>query len=397
MKNVKYAVFPLFLVLLEMAMYLSNDAYLPALPDIQHTFATTVMLTQLTITVMMLGNCSTQLFLGPLSDHVGRRPILLTGGFIFVLATLLCAIAPDINILLIARFIQGACLPALFIAGYATIHESFEQHEAIKKLTWMGSVTILAPAFGPMLGSILLYAMNWRGIFIVLFVFALCVWAALWHTMPETLTPEKRQPLHFMNALRQYGRILTNTTFLLRMLVLCGNFAALLTWVCAGPILVISTFGYSTIAFGEFAALIFGCFIIGMRFVNWKLSSIGPNKLIKYGLIFASIGSIWLVASALIMPSLLAPAIIGLMITGIGVGFVFPILNRFAVEASDEPMGARMAVFASLIGLFGVLGSLAATFVSGSLIGLALSVFGFILFSAIVYAVALKCKALLNQ
>lgn len=394
MKNVKYAIFPLFLVLFEMSMYLVNDAYLPALPDIRITFATTVILTQLTITLMMLGNCSTQLILGPLCDRFGRRPILFTGGLIFIVATLVCAIAPTITVLLIARFIQGACVPSMLIAGYATIHESFEQHEAIKKLTWMGSVTILAPAFGPMLGSLLLLLMSWRGIFIVLCVFSTIPLALLWRTMPETLTPSNRQPLHLMNALKQYGRILMNPTFTLRMLILGGIFAALLTWVCGSPLLVITKFHYSALAFGGFSALIFGCFIIGMRIVHRKLASVGPAKFIQYGLGIASVGGLFLVISALTAPLTLIPAIIGLMITGIGIGFAFPILNRLTIEASTEPMGARMALFASSLGLFGVLGSLAATFFGGSLLGLAGSVFGFIVFAVIFYALALRFKAL---
>lgn len=113
-------IFPLLLVLYEISMYLSNDAYLPALPHIVHDLSTSNHLVQLTLTAWFLGSASMQLFLGPLADKIGRRPVLLFGGLIYILSTIGCAITNDINTLLVLRFIQGASITSMIIAGYAT-------------------------------------------------------------------------------------------------------------------------------------------------------------------------------------------------------------------------------------------------------------------------------------
>ena len=90
---------PLFFVLYQITLYLSNDAYLPALPQIKLDFATTLALTQMTLSLWFLGSASSQLFIGPLCDRYGRRRTVFVGGFMFVLSTLLCVSAQNITFL----------------------------------------------------------------------------------------------------------------------------------------------------------------------------------------------------------------------------------------------------------------------------------------------------------
>jgi len=100
MKKNNLIIFPLLLVLYEIATYLTNDAYLPALPNIVSDLATTNYLAQLTLTAWFLGSASLQLILGPISDYYGRRPVLLTGGIVFIISTIICTLTNNINILL---------------------------------------------------------------------------------------------------------------------------------------------------------------------------------------------------------------------------------------------------------------------------------------------------------
>jgi MFS family permease len=105
----------------------------------------------------------------------------------FVIATLVCASTSDIYILLIARFFQGSAVCSVIVAGYAAIHELYDQKEAMKALAIMGSITILAPAFGPLFGSVMLKLFDWRGIFGFLAVLAVIALTMLYKWMPETL------------------------------------------------------------------------------------------------------------------------------------------------------------------------------------------------------------------
>src|SRR5689334_8124290 len=100
--------FPYLLVLLEMMIYLSNDMYIPALPQIMHDLHISSNSAQLTLTSWFLGGMSLQLILGPTSDCYGRRLVLLWGSVIYVLSTVVCGLTSNIHTLLVARFIEGS-------------------------------------------------------------------------------------------------------------------------------------------------------------------------------------------------------------------------------------------------------------------------------------------------
>jgi MFS transporter, DHA1 family, multidrug resistance protein len=122
--------FPFIFVFYEITHYLANDMYLPAMPRLVADLQTTTHLGQQTITVWFLGTAALQLLLGPLSDRLGRKPILFLGGLIFILSTLICALTSNIHLFLIARFFQGTAVCAVITAGYSSIHELYDQIRA---------------------------------------------------------------------------------------------------------------------------------------------------------------------------------------------------------------------------------------------------------------------------
>ena len=193
------SLFPFLLVFYEISNYLANDMYLPALPQITTDLFTTVHTAQQTLTVFFLGAASLQLFLGPLSDRLGRRPIFFAGGFIFILSTAFCMLATHIHTLLIARFFQGCAVCFIVTAGYSTIHEIYDHIKAIQILAIMASITVIAPAFGPLLGSLVLHWGSWRWIFGLLLIWACIALLALWFLMPESNPKEKRHTFNWKN------------------------------------------------------------------------------------------------------------------------------------------------------------------------------------------------------
>ncbi len=131
--------FPILIVCAEMAVYLSNDMYLPALPFIARELNTTSQAVQATLTAWFFGAMTLQLIIGPVSDRIGRRPIIISGMVLFTISTLLCATAMNIDWLIFGRFIQGMTVCFIVVAGYASIHESYSQAEAIQLLALMGA------------------------------------------------------------------------------------------------------------------------------------------------------------------------------------------------------------------------------------------------------------------
>lgn len=364
-------IFALLLALYEIATYLSNDAYLPALPAIVKDLGTSQQLIQLSLTTWFMGSGTMQLFLGPIADRFGRRPVLLSGGLFFIVSTIGCALTHSIYTLLALRFIEGATIASMIIAGYATIHESCNQKEAIHTLAIMSSITILAPAFGPLLGAIFLYITNWRWIFGILAVWATLTISGLFFKMPET-KKEVSEKMQFKRIFKQYKNIICNKSFMLFELTGQCFFATVIAWIVAGPFLIIEQFHLTTLDYGILQTLVFGSFIIGTRLVKRLMESLQLKTIVKMGITFLLLGSSYALISSILWPSVLWNTIIAMMLISIGTGLAFPVLKRLSVESSTEPMGSRMAISSFLMGISSTLASIIMSRIyNGSLLSLA--------------------------
>lgn len=318
-----------------------------------------------------MGSASTQLILGPVTDRFGRRPVLLGGGIFFVLSSVICATTHNILILLITRFIQGSVIAAVVIPGYATVHELFDQKSAVKTLSWMNSITVLAPAFGPLCGSLILFFGTWRTIFWILALWALFCLCVLYRVMPET-NPEKHA-LHFKRSFNHYFKIIRNIEFMKNSLVFSFLFCGLIIWIVISPFLIIIHLKESTLDYGLYQAYVFVAFILGTRAVKFIIDKRNINTPIKLGVIISLFGAILSLITSLIFPNTFLYLLFSIMIYAIGSGLAFAPLSRLAIESSTEPMGARMAIFSSVISILGVLGSaIGNAFYEGEFFSLAL-------------------------
>lgn len=352
------AIFPFILVFYEVTNYLANDMYLPALPNIANDFKISAHYAQMTLTAWFLGTATLQLILGPISDRIGRRPVLLCGGIVFVVSTFVCAVTSNINVLLLARFFQGCSVCTIGTAGYSSIHESFEQRKAIHILAIMGSITVLAPAFGPLVGGFILTWVSWRWIFGILVIWALIALFVLYLWMPESNSKEKRHSLNWQLIFKNYHSILSNPRFMLNTFIFCFTFLGMIAWIAAGPFLVIEKFKYSTFIFGICQALVFGSLILGAQVVKYLIHKINIDRLINLGIGLTLTGSVIGFLLSIIYPHFLLGLVLSLMMFTFGSSLSFSPSHRIAIEACPEPMGARMAIFSSLMSVFGVIGGL---------------------------------------
>lgn len=351
-KSVMIQFFPLLLVCYEIINYLANDMYLPALPSMIHDLGINTRLAQQTVTAWFFGASSLHLLLGPVSDRFGRRPVLLIGGVLFTTATWVCAFSASINVLLIARFIQGAVVSTLSTAGYASIHETYNRKQAIQILALMSSVVMLAPAFGPLIGGIFLQWVNWRGIFVFLALSGGIIWLGLCLVMTETHSSTQRYMFRWSQVLINYHQILKNKAFMLNLFIISFNVLAKVAWIVGGPFLIISQFKLNTLYFGLIQILVFGSQILGAQVVKRVIHRVEVNRLINQGLSISLFASLLAICLSCIFPNQLIGLVICLMIFCFGTALSGP-LQRLCIEASPEqPMGARMAVYATLISLF---------------------------------------------
>ncbi len=338
-----------------MSVYLSNDMYLPALPTMVDDFGVNPNQIQLTLSSWFLGSTALQLIIGPLSDRFGRKPILIFGMLLFSLSSFFCAYTDNFNTLIIARFIQGCTVGFVIVAGYASIHEIFNQKEAVRILATMSSVVILAPALGPFLGGLISTALNWRWIFWILFIVGISILIAFIKWMQEPLTPEKRSKINFRILLEQYKAIILNNTFMRFLFCYSIIFGGFIAWLVAGPFIIVEHFQYSPLIFGIVQGLVFLFFILGLQFVKRRLDRYEIFSFIKIGILINISGSVIAIVYTRLLPQSLGGLIIGMSFYSLGFGICSSPLQRLAIEASKEPMGSRMSILSTAMGLLGLL------------------------------------------
>lgn len=163
----------IFIILMDIAIPLSTDMYLPAMPSMGNTLAgSTDALVKSTVTIFFFVYALGMLIWGPLSDKYGRKKPMIVGFVLFSISTLFCAAAWNIYILLLARVLQGIGAASITAISFAMINDCFVGKTKETVLAIAQTLSGLGPVFAPIIGSWILYFISWRGIFIALLILA---------------------------------------------------------------------------------------------------------------------------------------------------------------------------------------------------------------------------------
>ena len=298
----------------------ATDLYLPAFPDVAASYGVEPGAVQFTLSASLLGMALGQLLYGPLSDRYGRKPPLVIGLVIFMLASLACAVAPTLPALVAFRFLQALGGSAGMVISRAIIRDLYSGAEMARMLSAMMTVFAVAPVLAPSLGAAILAVASWQWLFVVLAAFALyCLIGVL--TLPETLTDERRTDHGFAGAMRAYAQIGRNRQFRVAATIATMGSAMLFAYIASSPVVFIDFFGVSTQTY----AVLFGvnslALVVGAQ-LNMRLLRIYEihTLLRAFTLMGTAAGAVMLVVSVLglAMPFLLVPlAVVYVCISGI--------------------------------------------------------------------------------
>lgn len=263
---------------------LAIDMYLPAMPNIAIDLMTSPGSVQQTLAAYTAGFAIGQLIHGPISDSYGRRPVLISGVFFFLMGTIACALADSIESLTYIRAIQGFCGAATAVIIQALVRDMFDKEEFARTMSFITLVMTVAPLAAPLIGGYLAVWFGWRSIFWFLASFTLLVMIVVSIYIPETLSTDNRPPLRIQSTLRNYARILRTRESLGLMLASGFSFAGMFTFLTAGSFVYINYFGVSPENFGYF----FGLNVIWLIFMtsfNGKfVRKIGSVRMLQIGL-----------------------------------------------------------------------------------------------------------------
>lgn len=319
------------------------DMYLPAFPQIVEKFGTTASLVQLSLTACLLGLGVGQVVMGSLSDVYGRRKPLLISMALYVVASIACAIAPSIWLLIFARLVQGFVASAGIVISRAIARDMFSGHELTKFFSLLLLVGNLGPLVAPVAGSGFLSLTSWVGVFVALAFLGMFLLAMTKWSLKETLPMERRSPSNFAQQLRNYGSLLRDRSFTGYMLAQGVMIAGVFAYVSGTPFIYQNIYGVSPTVF----ALLFGSngitLIIGSQLVGRMAHRVSEQFFLLLGLYMAGAASIAVLLVgifhgplyALVIPLVFFVASIGITSTA-----AFPL----AMESQGHMAGSAAAL-----------------------------------------------------
>ena len=340
-------VFPLALVLFEFATYISNDMILPAMPLIVRQYGADPASIPSALTICLLGGASLQWLLGPLSDRIGRKPVMLAGVLLFIAACLGILFVNSYGAFLFFRFLQGTGICFIGAVGYAAIQESFAEASAIRLTALMANVALIAPLIGPLAGAFVLQFLDWHWIFLIVAIIAIFSAFGLAKYMPET-SPKVSTPLQATQLLSDYLAVVKNRRFMAGAISIGFTSMPLLAWIALAPIILMQDAGLSTIAYGYWQMPVFIGLILGNMLLAKVVGSAPIQRIIELGSIPLALGLL-LGLYLLFAPNHWQWLVASLSLAALGIGIVNAAQFRLALFASDMSKGTVSATLGILM------------------------------------------------
>ncbi|GLP97590.1 Bcr/CflA family multidrug efflux MFS transporter [Paraferrimonas sedimenticola] len=272
---------------------LAIDIYLPAMPMIGDALGASAGTIQMTLTAYVAGFAAGQLVYGPISDALGRRPVLMAGLIAFMLLSAMCALAVSADMLVLSRALQGLAGAATSVVIMALVRDLFEREDFARTMSFITLVVTVAPLVAPIIGGYLSVWLGWRSLFWLLAMVAAIVMLIAYWQIPETLAEEKRQPLQLRAALKNYARLLTHPGAMALVLAGALSFSGMFTFLTAGPFVYIELYGVEPQNFGYFFGANIGCMILITSLNGKWVKRVGIHSMLRGALalkIVAGIG-----------------------------------------------------------------------------------------------------------
>ncbi|MFI7839624.1 multidrug effflux MFS transporter [Pseudomonas asiatica] len=326
---------------------LAIDFYLPAFPAMAQAFATDEKHVQATLAAYFLGLSIGQLAYGPVADRFGRRKPLMFGVTLFTLASLACAYAPDLDTLVLARFVQalGGC--AGMVLSRAIVSDKCDPVASAKVFSQLMLVMGLAPILAPMLGGVLVNVAGWQSIFLALSLFSAGCLLAVSLGLPESL-PEHipRQPLS--GAMRQYLRLFADRVFVGHALTGGIAIAGMFAYIAGSPFVFIKLYGVPAEHYGWLFGTNAAGFILVAQVNARLLAKRGPAFLLARAVWLYLAAGLVLLAVAATRPTQLWPLLVPLFVCISSLGCIIPNASACAMSGQGARAGSASALMGCL-------------------------------------------------
>jgi len=357
----------LTLIMLVAMMAVSTDLYLPAIPGLVDNLNADFSQGQLTLSIFLLGFAIGQLFYGGISDRHGRKPGLYLGLAIYLVGTVGCVFAPDINTLIGARFVQGLGGASAPVLARAMVSDSHDRVNAARIMASIAGAMALVPAIAPVFGSWLLYWFDWRSHFVLLLILSLLTVAAVTR-LQESLTSFSTDKLKLSSVISQFPLCLGNARFV--GFTLCGGaaYAAMFCYISTSSFLIINLLGLAQEYFGYTFMVVVVGYISGAMISSRLVGRHGVIRVLALGQLVGMLAAVLLLILAIFELNHLAPILLAFFMVFMAGGLSLAVSQMGAIAELPEAAGRASSVFGFLqIAAASLLGYLVGQFYDNTL------------------------------
>ncbi|WP_226036557.1 Bcr/CflA family efflux MFS transporter [Aquibacillus saliphilus] len=325
------------------------DMYLPSFPDIADDLGARASLVQLSLTACLIGLAMGQMVIGPISDAKGRRKPILVFISLFAIASLLCAFAPNITMLVIARFLQGFTASAGVVLSRAVVRDVFSGRDLTKFFALLMMINATAPMIAPISGGaiLLLPFATWHTVFFFLFFLGLIIVLTVFFNLKETLPKEKRIPSSIGSSVRTMGSLFLDRSFIGYAIVVAFVQGGTFAYVAGTPFVYQNIYQVSPQVF----SILFGinglAIILGSGVVGRLSDIIKERTLLRAGVII-SLSSNTLLLIMTIIKGPLVMLVIPIFIHLFTIGIILTSTFTIAMKHQGGRAGSASAVLGML-------------------------------------------------
>ncbi len=320
------------------------DTYLPSFPAIEAEFGISRALLSQSLAFYLAAFAISTLVLGPLSDRLGRRVVLLGGLLVYMVASIGCALADSYNSFLFFRLLQGVAAGGGLVAGRAMIRDVYNPQDAQKAMAQVMMLFGLAPAVAPIIGGWLHDAFGWHSVFYFLAIYSSLVFFLIFTQIPETLSQNQRQSFHPVNVARVYSRTLKHRRFLMLILMVACYFGGMFLYIAGAPTVI---FDFMKLEANDFSML-FIPMVVGMMGGAWLSGQLAhrwpQERTLTLALMLMAVGTLLNSAQALWLDPTIIAAVLPLVIYTCGIGIAMPAMMVMSMDCFPNHRGTASAM-----------------------------------------------------
>jgi DHA1 family bicyclomycin/chloramphenicol resistance-like MFS transporter len=367
---------PLILAGLSMLGPFSIDTPFPAFPEMGVELDATSSEMQLVVSAYLVAFGLMSPFHGPISDALGRKPVMVGGVLVYVAASVGCAFAPSLPVLLTLRVVQGLSAGGGVIVSRTVVRDMFEGVEAQRLMSRVMMIFGLAPAIAPIVGGLLLQVGPWPVVFWFMAGMGLILVTVVAVALPETHPPERRTPMRVRSLVGSLVAVGRHLPFHRVAWAGAFSFAGQFVYIGLAPIFVVDVLGLGELDFWVLFVPMIGGVMLGAWVSGRAAGVIGPRTLVTAAILFGVAGAVAnVVLAAVPATSAELPwAVVGPAVLALGTAAAYPSLQLALLDMFPAGRGAVVSLFTffTLI-LNGVAASVLAPLAGGSALGMAVA------------------------